>query len=305
MNLISLRYFIAVVEAGSISQAARNSFTSQQVISDHIRRLEEHYHTRLLDRTRPVAPTPAGELLLEAARSVLATMDHLEYQLHNTSQGSAKTLTVATGRTNSPPFLISILTRFQREMPGVELTILHPNSIDITWTCPPPKADLIVGAIPFDSNIESIPLVRDPFRLVISTQLLERVLPPGAEIPTGRALPPELLRAIYETVPIRLSELDFGHKLNLPDYVADFGRASVDLVSFLCRTAQCASIFPTLFIAQEFRDAPLIRTFDLPDETGGGLLGMGFRRGERLSEATRTFIKIAKEQFSVPEFPQP
>ena len=104
MNLISLRYFVAVAESGSISQAARSLYTSQQVVSDHIRRLEEHYGTRLLERTRPVTLTQPGELLLETARLVLSTMEHLEHRIQAVAQPLSNRLVISIGRTRLPPF---------------------------------------------------------------------------------------------------------------------------------------------------------------------------------------------------------
>ena len=65
-----VNYFVEVVEAGSISEVARRSFTSQQAVSDHVRRLEEHYQTPLLERTRLLTLTPAGKLVYGTAKEV-------------------------------------------------------------------------------------------------------------------------------------------------------------------------------------------------------------------------------------------
>lgn len=77
MNLENLRCLLHVAEAGSFSQAARDSYLSQQAISDQIRRLEQHYQTPLLERTRPVRLTQAGAVVCDTAREVLAAMGPL------------------------------------------------------------------------------------------------------------------------------------------------------------------------------------------------------------------------------------
>jgi DNA-binding transcriptional LysR family regulator len=64
--------WVAVVEAGSISQAARRLGISQAGVSQHIKQLETHFATPLLDRTtRPAHPTASGQRLFEHASALL------------------------------------------------------------------------------------------------------------------------------------------------------------------------------------------------------------------------------------------
>ena len=44
MTLQQLRYFLAVVENGSLSKAAETMFVSQPSLTAAIRKLEEEYH---------------------------------------------------------------------------------------------------------------------------------------------------------------------------------------------------------------------------------------------------------------------
>ena len=68
-----LRYFVAVVEEGGFSRAAERLFVSQPVLSRQVAKLERDLRVRLLEREpRHVRPTPAGEVLLEHARRMLA-----------------------------------------------------------------------------------------------------------------------------------------------------------------------------------------------------------------------------------------
>src|ERR687887_1134842 len=55
-----LRYFVAVAERGSVSQAAPDLNLSQSALSESLRRLEVELGAELLHRSsRGVAPTPA------------------------------------------------------------------------------------------------------------------------------------------------------------------------------------------------------------------------------------------------------
>jgi DNA-binding transcriptional LysR family regulator len=77
VELRHLRYFVAVADAGSFTDAAERMFIAQPTLSQQLRRLEDIVGTRLLDRWREgVRLTSAGAVLLEASRAVLSLVDH-------------------------------------------------------------------------------------------------------------------------------------------------------------------------------------------------------------------------------------
>jgi DNA-binding transcriptional LysR family regulator len=77
LELRHLRYLAAVAEAGTFTRAAERLFIAQPTLSQQIRRLEQILGTPLLYRGRDgVRLTAAGAVLLEAARHVLAAVDH-------------------------------------------------------------------------------------------------------------------------------------------------------------------------------------------------------------------------------------
>jgi DNA-binding transcriptional LysR family regulator len=77
LELRHLRYLAAVADAGTFTRAAERLFIAQPTLSQQIRRLEQILGTPLLYRGRDgVRLTAAGAVLLEAARHVLAAVDH-------------------------------------------------------------------------------------------------------------------------------------------------------------------------------------------------------------------------------------
>lgn len=79
--------WVAVVEAASVSGAARLLGFSQAAVSQRIKQLEAAMSTELLDRsTRPARPTPAGELLFEQAARLLAQAGDMTESVRNLSR---------------------------------------------------------------------------------------------------------------------------------------------------------------------------------------------------------------------------
>ncbi len=83
MQLDSLRYFLEVVNAGSITKAANNIYISQQGLSKAVQSLEKECHVTLLKRSSngKILPTEAGEEFVAAAQSILKTVDSLKVQM--------------------------------------------------------------------------------------------------------------------------------------------------------------------------------------------------------------------------------
>ncbi|MCJ0763869.1 LysR family transcriptional regulator [Variovorax terrae] len=79
LDLTTLRLFVAVCEARSIARAGEQQHIVGSAISKRLAQLEDTVGTPLLvRRRRGVEPTPAGETLLEHARSMLASADLVE-----------------------------------------------------------------------------------------------------------------------------------------------------------------------------------------------------------------------------------
>ena len=84
MELRQLRYFVRIVELGSMSRAALDLDMVQSALSQQITRLEGELCTRLLHRTpRGVAPTEAGVAFFREAQ---LTLRHAEQAMRVAQQ---------------------------------------------------------------------------------------------------------------------------------------------------------------------------------------------------------------------------
>jgi DNA-binding transcriptional LysR family regulator len=88
-----LRTFVTVARVESFSDAARELGYTQSAVSQHVAALESDLGTALLQR-RPVAPTEAGERLLEHAHAILLRLDSARADVVRLAAGPPGRLTL-------------------------------------------------------------------------------------------------------------------------------------------------------------------------------------------------------------------
>jgi LysR family tcuABC transcriptional regulator len=163
MELRQLRYFVKVVEAGSMSRAALDLDLVQSALSQQISRLESELSTRLLQRSaKGVVPTEAGLAFFREAQLVLR---HAE-QAARAAQQSRLTGTVSVGLAPSTASVLGLpLIRAMRERyPDVRLHMVESLSGHLSAMLNARQLDL---AVLFDT---------DPARRWSVTPLLQEKL---------------------------------------------------------------------------------------------------------------------------------
>ena len=96
MTLTQLRYVIAIANAGSMNEAARNLFISQPSLSSTVKDLEEEIGVELFRRSnRGIFVTPEGEEFLGYARQVVEQYELMESK-YISKKPSKKKFSVST-----------------------------------------------------------------------------------------------------------------------------------------------------------------------------------------------------------------
>ena len=97
MDLVSLYYFQELSKDLNMTRTAQRLYISQQTLSNHIHRLEQHYGCPLLYRKPTLSLTCAGEFVLSFAQVVEKEERNLEDILSDIEQQERGTLKLGAG----------------------------------------------------------------------------------------------------------------------------------------------------------------------------------------------------------------
>src|SRR5215471_15433249 len=123
-ELGDLAAFMAVAEEASFTRAAARLGTSQSALSHTIRRLEARLGLRLLSRTtRRVAPTDAGERLIETLRPALNDIDGRLQALTALREKPAGTIRITSSEHVAENVLLPALKRLLPNYPDITVEI--------------------------------------------------------------------------------------------------------------------------------------------------------------------------------------
>jgi LysR family transcriptional regulator, hca operon transcriptional activator len=126
LELRHLRYFVAVAEEGSLSEAARTRLhTAQPSLSRQLRELEDAVGVQLFERrSRGIVLTQSGRRFLEHSREILARID----QAVNDTRGVRTVLRVGSLPGLEPEVVPRVTQLAQAHAPDVEVRIVSASS---------------------------------------------------------------------------------------------------------------------------------------------------------------------------------
>lgn len=184
LNLRHFQALQAVAEEASFNRAARRLGYTQSAVSQQIAALERIVGERLIDRrkSRPVALTDAGKLLLEHLHAVSARLDAAQADLEALRNGASGRLRVGSPQSIGSRVVAGLLQRFSSTYAGVELE-LHAGTTDgeLVELVERGDLDVTLADLPVpDGPFEWEEVVRDPYVLVVAkgSPLASRTRPP-------------------------------------------------------------------------------------------------------------------------------
>jgi LysR family transcriptional regulator, regulatory protein for tcuABC len=151
MELKQLRYFVRVVELGSMGRAALDLDLAQSGLSQHISKLEGELCTRLLQRSpQGVTPTEAGVAFYREAQ---LTLRHADQAMRAAQQARLSgTVSVGMAPTTAAVLGLPLMRAMRERYPDVRLHMVESLSGHLAAMLNARQLDL---AVLFDSRIHA------------------------------------------------------------------------------------------------------------------------------------------------------
>ncbi|MBS0451426.1 MAG: LysR family transcriptional regulator [Proteobacteria bacterium] len=233
MDLRTLRYFITVLEAGSLSRAAGSLYIAQPALTAQIKKLEGELGVQLFDRSHAgVTPTPAGVQLYDDARRLLSDADAVRERIQRLPQGPEGSVVVAL------PFLLAsllmgpVLAAMKKSHPRIRVFVHDDLSLGVKKAMLDRRADVgILVDAPQVEGLQCQPLVREAVYFcghdvdgTVATML--RQPPSRAKAARKKATPqprPEIAFADAVVQPLVLQSRRFAIRRSVEDAAAALG----------------------------------------------------------------------------------
>ena len=121
-QILTMRVFARVVEAGSFTKAADSLGLPKATVTKQIQHLEARLRVKLLHRTtRRVGVTPDGAAYYERAARLLNDLDELEASMGNAQSNPQGRLRVDVGSSVASLLIIPALSTFFERYPDIQL----------------------------------------------------------------------------------------------------------------------------------------------------------------------------------------
>ena len=143
IDLTTLRVIVNAADAGSLSAAGERMGLAVAAASARVSQLEESLGFRVFERSpRGVQLTPAGHMLVQRSRELLADAQRLSLDLHDYSRGLQGQVRMLANASAMLEVLPARLERFVRAHPAIRLELEERSSPEIPLAVLEGRADL-------------------------------------------------------------------------------------------------------------------------------------------------------------------
>lgn len=174
MNLRRLKYFVKIVDIGSLTQAAEVLYIAQPALSQQLATLEGEVRQQLLVRTkRGVTPTEAGKVLYRHAQIILRQCEQALADMEAAGRGLSGQVSVGLAPgTAASALALPLLRTVRARHPGVLLYLNENYGITLSELIMNGRMDLAVlygdKAV---HGLSFLPLLKEPLFLVGPTSM--------------------------------------------------------------------------------------------------------------------------------------
>ncbi len=132
MELIQMKYFLAVAREESISKAADFLYITQPSLTRQIQKMEKEVGQPLFTRGKKMRLTEAGQLLRRRAEEILSLYEKTERELICPQASIGGDVYIGGGETRAMKYLLDAAQKMREQFPNIKL---HIHSGDIADVC--------------------------------------------------------------------------------------------------------------------------------------------------------------------------
>ncbi|SIT92979.1 LysR family transcriptional regulator [Edaphobacillus lindanitolerans] len=289
MDIRQLRYFIAIVEEGKISAAAKRLHMSQPPLSQQLKSMEEELGSKLVERSgKFLEVTEAGKALYKNALQIVQLMEETKTEVMDVSKGVHGKLAIGVN-TFSVAGLPRILEQFQERFPNITYKIQQNESAHLCQLVRDRVVELAFIRLPLKvDDFTVLHLCNEPFYFITSTKQDAW----GHDISLADIGQEPLLFPSTEGLGVHYLILEaFSRSKMQPVVVGEC--SDISLLMDLTAAGFAASIVPETLL-DRYQGYP-IHAYRLSDADGlTGSVGLIWLKDHTLSKAAQNFIEMMK-----------
>ena len=153
MHLHQLKYFVSIVETGSMTKAAERCYISQPSISQQLSKLEDNIGKKLFSRVKgKLILTNAGQVMHEQAQKILTDVEEAKRRVSDADDAGGGTVAIGILPTLAPFILPSALLALSKRYPDAMVTVREEVSEAIVDAAGRGELDILIEVLPFDET---------------------------------------------------------------------------------------------------------------------------------------------------------
>lgn len=142
-------YFIAIVEAGSLTKAAEKLYVSQPSLSQYLKRLEASLGVDLFDRsTSPLRLTYTGERYYQYVLQLMKLDENVRKEFQDIKNQVSGRLRLGVALWRGACLLPDVFPFFHQQYPDIHIELLEGRSVQLESALMNDKIDLAVMNLP-------------------------------------------------------------------------------------------------------------------------------------------------------------
>jgi DNA-binding transcriptional LysR family regulator len=298
MDIHQLETFLAVVEEGSFSGAAKALGRTQPAVSQVIARLEDELGQRLFERpARRGGMTDAGKALVEYAKRLLTVRDQARVALEDVRALRAGRLVIAANELTCL-YLLPVLDQFRRLYPGVSVTVQRSLASRVPASVLDYAVDMGVTTYrPLEEGVRSVIVYRDELVFVVPpTHPLARRTTVSITMLGSESFVAHHVASPYRE---RVLEAFRRHRVTLHMPVE---MPTIDAIKRFVALGHGVALLPAISVQDELRRGELVRV-PVPELALERQLRLVMRREGELSQAVQAFLTVVEHHASTARGP--